>query len=59
LARAYAELERISEARAAIEVVKDVAPRYTIRSAERMFNYPDEENRARLRDGLRKAGLPE
>jgi tetratricopeptide (TPR) repeat protein len=59
LARAYGELDRIAEARAAIEVVRDVAPRYTIRNARNMFAYPQEENRARLHDGLRKAGLAE
>ncbi len=59
LARAYGELDRIPESRAAVEVLREVAPNYTIRSADRMFHYPDEEHRARLHDGLRKAGLPE
>ena len=59
LARAYSEMDRVSDAGSAIDVIREVAPRYTIQSAERMFPYFDEENRIRLRDGLRKAGLPE
>jgi tetratricopeptide (TPR) repeat protein len=59
LARAYSELDRIPEAKLVVEAIREVAPRYTIRSAHRMFPYTDEENRTRLQDGLRKAGLPE
>jgi tetratricopeptide (TPR) repeat protein len=58
LARLYGETDRISEAGSAVEVIRKAAPRYTIKSAERMFPYADEENRSRLRNGLRKAGLP-
>ena len=59
LARAYGELDRIADGNAAIEVVRELAPRFTLASAEKLFNYIDAENRARLRNGLRKAGLPE
>ena len=59
LARAYGELDRIAEAKAEIAAIRKLAPNYTMASAFRMFTYRDEENRARLRDGLRKAGLPE
>ena len=59
LARAYGELDRIAEAKSAIEAVLEIAPRYTMQNANRMFPYPDAENRRRLLDGLRKAGLPE
>lgn len=58
LARLYAETDRISEARRAVDVIQEAAPRYTIRSAERMFPYADAENRNRLRGGLHKAGMP-
>ena len=58
-ARAYGEMGRIPEARIAIEKLGEVAPRYKIGSAHRMFPYPDSENRTRLNDGLRKAGLRE
>ena len=59
LARAYGEMDRVSDAKSTIAVLREVAPRYTVRSAHRMFPYSEEEHRARLRDGLRKAGLPE
>ena len=59
LARAYGEMDRVSDANSMIAVLREVAPRYTVRSAQRMFPYSEEENRARLDDGLRKAGLPE
>ncbi len=59
LARSYGEMDRVSDAKSMIAALREVAPRYTVRSAQRMFPYPDEENRTRLRDGLRKAGLPE
>ena len=59
LARAYGEMDRIAEAKIAVSAVLEIAPRYTMRNANRMFPYPDAENRRRLLDGLRKAGLPE
>ena len=59
LARAYGEMDRIPEARAAIQALREVAPNYTAKNADRMFPYPDADHRARLHAGLRKAGLPE
>jgi len=57
LARAYGEIGRIAEAKSAIEVVRKISPSFTMRNATRMFPYPDAENRRRLLDGLREAGL--
>ena len=59
LARAYSEMNRTKDAQAQIAAVRDISPRYTIENAKRMFPYPKEEDRRRLLDGLRTAGLPE
>jgi adenylate cyclase len=58
LARLYSEMDRSPDAVATVEALREMAPGYTIRSAERMFPYADEDNRDRLGGGLRKAGLP-
>lgn len=59
LARAYGEMGRAADARREIEALLEIAPHFTIKNASRMFPYPKEEDRRRLYDSLRNAGLPE
>lgn len=58
VARAYAEMGRVDDAKASVRAILEIAPRYTISSSQRMFPYPSEEDRARLTDALLAAGLP-
>lgn len=58
LARTYAEMGRMGDARAAVEKILEIAPRYAINSSRRMFPYPAEEERQRLTNALLFAGLP-
>jgi tetratricopeptide (TPR) repeat protein len=58
LARAYAEMGRLEDAEAAVRTILDIAPRYNVASLQRMFPYPEQQDRERLVDSLRAAGLP-
>ncbi len=59
LARAYSEMGRIADAKREIKALLEIAPKFTIKNASRMFPYPKEADRRRLFDSLRNAGLPE
>ena len=59
LARAYAETDRIADAEDMVQSILKIAPKYGVGSASRMFPYPNENDRHRFLDALRKAGLPE
>ena len=59
LAVAYAVVDRIDEARAAVQQVLRLAPRETIESVRRTSPIALPELLERYLDGLRKAGLPE
>ncbi len=59
LARAYSELGRISDAEDIVQSIRQIAPNYSIRSAVKMFPYPDSADRSRLLGALQKAGLPQ
>jgi len=59
LAWAYAELDRLDEARDAIKKVLEITPQYTLKQVERILPYRIDEDRNRILGALRKAGLPE
>lgn len=59
LARAYAEMGEIDQAKEIVGSILEVAPRYSVASSQKMFPYPSGQERARLVDALRAAGLPE
>ena len=59
LACAYVELDRFDDARSAIKKALEIAPQYTVKEAARIFPYRIDEDRNRIFDSLRKAGLPE
>jgi hypothetical protein len=59
LARTYAEMDRISDAEDIVRSIREIAPKYSLRSAARMFPYPDDANRTRLIGALKMAGLPQ
>ena len=58
LAAAYAEAERLDDAHREIQVVRAVAPNYTVEIAGNVLPFA-RDDMAKLLDGLRKAGLPE
>jgi len=58
LACLNAEMDRLDDAHNAIEKVLGIAPRYTVREADRILPYRIDEDRNRVLDALRKAGLP-
>ena len=59
LARGYAEMGRSEDAQAIVRSILEIAPKYRLSSAERMFPYPNAKDRTRLVTALREAGLPE
>ncbi len=59
LVRAYHELGRSQDASAMVQSIRKIAPIYSQASATRMFPYPDDDNRLRLRTALADAGLPQ
>ena len=60
LACTYVELGRLDIARATIKTALEVAPNYSLKEGARIFAaYQNDEDRNRILDGLRKAGLPE
>ena len=59
LACAYAELDRLDDARGAIKTALEIAPQFTLKEAARIFPNRIDEDRNRFIDSLRRAGLPE
>ena len=59
LARGYAEMGRMADAEATVNTILEIAPKYRLASAARMFPYPKLEDRERLLGALRDAGLPD
>lgn len=59
LARTYAEMGDMDNARKAVHSILQIAPRYNVASSQKMFPCPAACERARLTDNLRAAGLPE
>ena len=59
LAAAYAYLDRMEEAVAAVKRLREIAPHATIEQILGSHGQNDDEVFARLLPGLRKAGLPE
>jgi TolB-like protein/Tfp pilus assembly protein PilF len=59
LACAYVELNRLDDAGGAIKAVLEIAPLYTVKVVANVFPYRINEDRNRILDSLRKAGLPE
>jgi adenylate cyclase len=59
LAAAYAQLDRLDEARAAADEVRRIEPAFTIDRWKLTAVYKNPEDSERLFDGIRKAGLPQ
>ena len=59
LAGAYAEVDRLDDARDAIKAVLDITPKFTVKEAARQYPHRLAEFRERILDSWRKAGLPE
>jgi adenylate cyclase len=59
LAWAYAELDRLDDAREAIKTVLKIKPNFTVQEAARIMPYRLDEDSNRFLDAMRKAGLPE
>ena len=58
-ADAKLELDRIDDAQTAMKTVLEIMPQYTVKEADRIYAYRLDEDRQRILDDLRKAGLPE
>lgn len=56
---AYAESDRMQDARAQIETVRELNPSYTIAMIRDDFPFRQEEECERFLDAIRRAGLPE
>jgi adenylate cyclase len=54
-----AELDRMDEARLAVDELLALLPAYTVSDAERIYPFRYDEVRKKFIDNLRKAGLPE
>jgi adenylate cyclase len=59
LAWACVELGRLDDAHDAIKTVLELAPQFTVKKAAERWHYRVDEHSKRMRDSLRKAGLPE
>jgi adenylate cyclase len=59
LAAAYAQLDRLGEARAAADEVRRIEPDFTIERWKLTAVYKRPEDSERLFEGIRKAGLPD
>ena len=59
LAWALVELGQLDDANEAIKSLLEIAPKYTLNQAAKIFVYRIDEVRDRLLDSLRKAGMPE
>jgi len=56
---AYAEMDRLDEARAEATEAHRLDPEFTLTSAPEVLPFKNPQDRQRFLDGLRKAGLPE
>ncbi len=56
---AYVELDRLDDARGAMKTVLEFMPKITVKELDRIFAYRLDEDRDRILDDLRKAGMPE
>ena len=59
LAAAYAQLDRLDEARAAVSKLVQLAPGTTVSTWRRQLQAPNAASLEMILDGLRKGGLPE
>ena len=59
LACTYVELDRFDDARSTIKKALEITPQFTLKEAARLYPYRIDEDRDRILDSLRKAGLPE
>ena len=59
MASAQAELDRLDDARGTIKTLLKLAPHFTLKEVARIWPFRIDEDRNRVLDGLRKAGLPE
>jgi tetratricopeptide (TPR) repeat protein len=59
LACVYAELNRLSDAHEAIKTAMELMPKFSIKEFTRIWPYRIDDDRNRMLDSLRKAGLPE
>jgi adenylate cyclase len=59
LAATYAQMGRLDEARAEIEVIRKLDPSLSLAMYRQRLHYEKNENLEHYLDGLRKAGLPE
>ena len=59
LACAYVELDRLDDASDAIKTALEIVPNYTVKEVARIWPYRIDEDRNRIFNSLRKAGLPE
>lgn len=57
LARAYAELGRTADGADMVRTIRAYAPRYGLKSALRMFPYPDSQESHRFETALRSVGM--
>ena len=59
LASTYVELDRLDDARGAMKTVLEIMPKYTVKELARIYAFRLDEDRNRILDDLRTAGLPE
>lgn len=59
LACTYVEMGQLDDAREIIKKALEIAPAYTLKMADKLFPYRLDDDRDRILDALRKAGLPE
>ena len=59
LAATFAQMDRLDEARAEIEVIRKLDPTLSLAMYRQRLHYEKNENLEHYLDGLRKAGLPE
>jgi hypothetical protein len=59
MASAQAELDRLDDARGTIKTLLKLAPHFTLKEVARIWPFRIDEDRNRVLDALRKAGLPE
>ncbi len=59
LACAYVELDRLDDAREMLKTALEITPQYTLKEVARIYPYRFDEDRNRILDSLRKAGLSE
>lgn len=57
LVRVHHELDDTDNARKTVEAILNIAPRYSLKNAARMFPYPQAAERERLQSALTEAGM--